>query len=171
MAAAQLISFRYSPKQIVAAQRSRFVSAWQVQLIFGIGFAVAVCVLLLDYTVGIPRARPVEPWLAGTAVGAVFAAVFVLLYFIAPHMDARLNKEWKSDFHFQITPEFLYYGQGSGESLFRVPWSKITKVVENSCVYVLFLGSAMEFLIVPKEPLRAAGMANEFVRQLNSGRT
>jgi hypothetical protein len=171
MTTAQLMSFQYTPQQIVAAQRSRFVSAWQVQLIFGLGVAAAVLVLALDYTVGIPRARPVEPWVSGTAVGGVFIGVFLLLYFIAPHLDARLNPEWKSEFHFQITPEFLYYGQGSSEYMFRVPWSKITKAVESSCVYVLFLGSSMEFLVVPKEPLRTAGLAEEFLLQLNSRRT
>jgi hypothetical protein len=171
MTDARLISFQYTAQQIVAAQRSRLVSAWQVRLILGLGIAASVLVLVLDYTVGIPRARPVEPWVTGTAIGGVFMVVFFLLYFIAPHVDARLNPEWNSDFHFQVTPEFLYYGQGSSECMFRVAWPDITKAIENSRVYVLFLGSAMEFLVVPKGPLRAAGILDEFVLSLNSRRT
>jgi len=164
------LTFYYSEADVVAAQRSRFKSAPQVKIIFGFGFLVAVLLLIFEYTVGIPRAVQVEPWLAPAGIAGTFLGVLLLVYFVAPVIDFRFNPAWKNEFQFQFDPEFIYYTHSTAGTIFRVRWEHISRIVENKRVYVLFVGSPLTFLILPKSAFPSVSVESEFRTRLASSK-
>jgi len=146
------IVIRYSHKEIVAAQRARAKGTPQFWLIFGFGALATVVVFLLEYTVGIPRAQPVAPWVVPSSLGGIFASVFLLCWFVVPHLDAHFREEWKREYCFTFQNAGMLFGiEGQPQNL--IPWAAVSKVVKSPLVYLLFLGSPMNFVILPKSEL------------------
>ena len=161
-----IITFRYELSEVVSAQRMRFISTPQVWIILLFGLSAAVVVLIIEYNWPIQREVSIEPWVVPSMIAGIFLGVYILLYLFAPVLDFYLNPAWKNEFRFEVDNDYFYYTHSKADTLFRVNWTNISKILENDKVYLLFLGSVQSFVIVPKRKIRSENSKRKFIENL-----
>ena len=161
-----IITFRYKLSEVVCAQRMRFISTPRIWIILLFGFAAAVVVLIVEYNWPIQREVFIEPWVVPSMIAGIFIGVYILLYLFAPALDFYLNPAWKNEFRFEVDNDYFYYTHSKADTLFRVAWPNISKILENDKVYLLFLGSVHSFVIVPKRKIRSENTKRKFSENL-----
>ena len=144
------LPFTYTPAEIVASQRTRGFASSKVRLIIALGVASTLLLLILEYTVGIPRAKPVAPWVAPLAVGGTFLVVLAATFLVAPLADAKLNPEWRNEFQLAFGESNNQLTNLSMKGSVDFAWGEVSGIAENRLTYVVFLGSWRQFIFIPK---------------------
>ncbi len=159
---------QYTENQFINAQRLGFRSNPRIWIIFGFGFVTAIVLFFVEYTIDIPRERPVEPWVVPTVILLIFVGVFLLSYLYATKLNIMMNKGVRGPINIVITENHIYFTHDEIKDLIwqKRGWEAINRVFQNKDVFLIIFSNFHDFLIIPKELLHQDEEAYERVRGL-----
>lgn len=142
-------TFKYEEGDVISAQRLRAVSSARLKIlavICAVGVLFLTAVQVFPHLIRLPHSR----WPVPLGAAATFLGVFLLLYLLAPHLDFRVNADWKQTFHLRLDEESLYLSCPDMAAGYAQNWRSVSKVLENERVFILIFGDELDFLILPK---------------------
>lgn len=146
------LKLNYQQDEVVSAQRLRFRNSQRIRIIFAIMAVFALLLAVQQYFRYTELGRLPDTWATPLVVLGIVAGLWTVGYFVAPPVDFRFNRDWRADLDLHLQKEQLRVSGKSGSM--DLPWSKIKRVLENEKVFILIMGSELDFLIVPKRVLQ-----------------
>ncbi len=157
-------TLKYEKPEVISAQRLRFIHSSRLLVTTLLG------VLAVAYLCWQQFQIPAEErsWITVIVVAAIFITMPVLVYFVAPGMDFKSNKGWRLEYRVNLRPGVMDFFRPGETKPVRFDLHKISKIMENSEVFILFFGKETNFIILPKRIFRALGKEEWFVNDLKT---
>jgi len=147
------LKLSYQEGEVVSAQRMRLLRSSRLKTVSTLGIIGTVALIIAQIHARNTRGSIPSTWFTPVYLPLVFVAVAVIVYFLAPAIDFRLNPAWKAVLDLHLSEEKLRLTmQGKMESL-EWGWEQVSQVLEKNKVYIIFWGSEQDWLIVPKRVL------------------
>jgi hypothetical protein len=108
---------------------------------------------------------PVTRWEAALVVGAL-VLVPLFIYFLAPPIDFRLNRVWRTEWNLRLNPQGLRMQRPGAKKYFDMAWSDVSKLEENERVYLLYYGDSGRYVLIPKHVFEKPQQLAFFRRQV-----
>ena len=157
---------RFDAKDIISAQRLRFIKSSRLKVLVGLWLALSLFLLVQLVVPDFIPAVHFATWYMLIGLALAFLLVLVIFYWVAPWLDYTQNPVWQTPFTLRLTNEQLLISVEGKARATTVQWSRIQKLHENS-VPISLSGKRGELLILPKAVLKA-GAREKMVQMLKT---
>ncbi len=147
-----LLKLNYQQEEVVSAQRLRFRNSQRIRIIFAMMTVFALLLAVQQFILYIELGKLPGTWFMPLVVLGIVGGVWTVGYFVAPPVDFRFNRDWRTDLDLHLQKDQLRVS-GKSDSV-DLPWGKIKRVLENDKVFIIIMSSELDFLIVPKRVLQ-----------------
>ena len=140
----------FSAKDIISAQRLRFIKSSRIKILL-LFWALLTAFLLVQLIFpGVFQGLTFASWGLLIGLALAFLLVVALFYWLAPWMDYHQNPLWQTAFTLQMNEQYLFLSMEGKTKGVTVHWERIRKMDENERAYILYLNTEANFLILPK---------------------
>ena len=146
------LKLNYQQDEVVSAQRMRFRNSQRIRIILAIMAVFALLLAVQQLFLYIELGKLPGTWFMPLVVLGIVAGVWTVGYFVAPPVDFRFNRDWRADLDLHLQKDQLRVSGKSGSV--DLPWGKVKRVLENEKVFIVIMGSELDFLILPKRVLQ-----------------
>jgi hypothetical protein len=155
MSSNTFLRLNYEQDEVVSAQRMRFLHSSRFKLLAILGILGAIALSLQQAWLWHKEGALPTSWYTPIYLPLVFGGVFVVVYFLAPSIDFRVNLQWRNAFDLYLENDlFRITAIGKLQGIEKA-WNSVKQVLENDKVYIMFFDSEQEFIIIPKRVLKA----------------
>ena len=158
---------RFDAKDIISAQRLRFIKSSRLKVLIGLWLALSLFLLVQLVAPDFIPAVHFANWYMLIGLAVAFVLVLVIFYWVAPWLDYTQNPVWQTPFTLRLTNEQILISVEGKPRATTVQWSRIHKMHENERAYILYLGNEANFLILPKAVLKA-GAREKMIQMLKT---
>lgn len=137
---------KYQKDELVTAQQMRFIYSVRIKI-------VAVVTFLFIAYIIFEQVRKQSTETLGLSILVIVLIVLVIsiyMYFIAPHADLLINKDWKKEYHLVFDQNHLQVYPPDTDRPLYFPFDKLFMVIENPKLLILFIQNESTYLILPR---------------------